>query len=283
MIPNWAPGGQALAPVPPEKNPFPLAWDLRGRFAVVYSGNLGRVHALESVLEAAALLRDLPEIVFLFVGDGPQRRTLESRAAARGLGNVRFLPAQPRAYLAASLSAADVHLVTLRDGCERLVFPSKLYGIAAVGRPVVYMGPTGAEIATTIRAGRFGLVVDPSDSAALADALRRLAGDPRTGQASGPRRSPGPAPAAVWAQPWRRGKHCSREAPRSRIRRWLGRARIAPGKRSPAGHRRDRIGFAAPGTCAWLVNRSYNIASEWRFPARSLRMNANFWHSNRRS
>ena len=144
---------------------------------VAYSGNLGRVHALEPLLAAAAILRDEPNVLFLFVGDGPQRPALEAAAAARHLDNVRFLPPQPRAQLAASLSAADLHLVTLRPGCERLVFPSKLYGIAAVGRPVIFVGPVDCEMAATVRDGGFGVVVPPSDAGAIAGAIRRLAAD----------------------------------------------------------------------------------------------------------
>ena len=177
-IPNWAPGD--IAPIFPAPGPNVLRgeWGVTDQFVVAYSGNLGRVHALEPVLGAAALLRADPGLVFLLIGDGPRRRALGEEARARGLGNVRFLPSQPRARLAESLSAADVHLVTLRAGCERLVFPSKLYGIAAVGRPVAYLGPLQCEVAETIRRGDFGVTVGDHDSVGLADALRRLKDDP---------------------------------------------------------------------------------------------------------
>ena len=90
---------------------------------------------------------------------------------------MRFLPAQPRAALASSLSAADIHLVTLKPGCESAVFPSKLYGVAAVGRPVLFIGPRNSEIAQLVSARRMGLVFERTELDSLADALRQLASD----------------------------------------------------------------------------------------------------------
>ena len=174
VIPNWAPSGEALAPVPPAQNELRHAWGVADRFVVAYSGNLGRVHILEPVLAAATLLRDERDPVFLFIGDGPQRSALEAIARAQGLGNVRFLPPQPRSRLSESLSVGDVHLITLRAGCERYVFPSKLYGILSVARPVVFIGSPQCELAQGIRQRGAGLVIPPGDPAALAAALREL-------------------------------------------------------------------------------------------------------------
>jgi glycosyltransferase involved in cell wall biosynthesis len=176
-LPNWAPGGDTLAPLPRDENLLRHEWGLDGKFAVAYSGNLGRVHALEPVLAAAAQLRDEPDLVFLFIGDGPQRQALEAQARNQGLANVRFLPPQPRARLAESLSAGDVHLLTLRAGCERCVFPSKLYGILAVARPIVYVGPPQCELADAVRKSGAGLVIDAREPHTLAASLRQLRDD----------------------------------------------------------------------------------------------------------
>jgi glycosyltransferase involved in cell wall biosynthesis len=176
IIPNWAPGSGAMAAVPPEKSVFRHLWGLEGKFVAAYSGNLGRVHALESLLAAAAVLRDEPSIVFLFVGAGAQRAALERIARAQGLSNVQFQPAQPRAMLAESLSVGNVHFVTQRTGCERLVFPSKLYGILAVGRPIVYVGPLQCELARAVTQNGAGVAVDvnePRQTAALLLSLQR--------------------------------------------------------------------------------------------------------------
>jgi colanic acid biosynthesis glycosyl transferase WcaI len=97
---------------------------------------------------------------------------------ARGLTNVVFFPPQPRARLAAVLAAGDLHLVTLRRGCETMVFPSKLYGIAAVARPVIFIGPRECELAALVRTHGLGFSFGGDETAAVAVCLRRLAAAP---------------------------------------------------------------------------------------------------------
>jgi len=80
--------------------------------------------------------------------------------------------------LAASLGAADAHLITLRAGCERLVFPSKLYGVAAVGRPAIFVGPRGSEPARLITAHGFGCAFSPDQAESLARTLREWSAAP---------------------------------------------------------------------------------------------------------
>lgn len=176
IIANWAPAG--LTPKSGDGADITALrrqWGLTDRFVVQYSGNLGRVHDLDTVLDAAALLRAESRIHFLFVGDGAQRVAIEARASQLGLPNVQFQPPQPRAVLASSLAVGDVHLVTLRRGCERLVFPSKVYGIAAVGRPIVFVGPPG-ELAQTVRERGMGAAA--TDASTLAETLQELSADP---------------------------------------------------------------------------------------------------------
>jgi len=185
VIPNWAPGGVRLSPPPPDQNPLRAEWGFADKFVIAYSGNLGRVHVLDPIIAAANLLKTESDIVFLFVGDGPQRTFLEKRAASLRLPNVRFLPAQPRDRLAESLCAGDVHLVTLRPGCENLVYPSKLYGILTVGRPVVYVGPGRCGLADEIRTSGAGVVIDPGSPQALASSLRELKDNPGRREAMG--------------------------------------------------------------------------------------------------
>jgi glycosyltransferase involved in cell wall biosynthesis len=178
VIPNWAPGRDTLIPVALEQNVLRKQWGLEGKFVAAYSGNLGRVHVFAPLLAAAALLRNEPDIVFLFIGTGPQRKNIEAQAQLQGLINVRFQPAQQQTRLAESLSVADIHFLTLRPGCERLVYPSKLYGIAAVAKPLVYVGPLQCELARTIQQGGFGIAVSVDDGEALARAIRALRDDP---------------------------------------------------------------------------------------------------------
>lgn len=177
VIPNWALGG-AAAPAADAVAGLRRAWGLDGRFVLAYSGNLGRVHDLEPVLTLAEALRDDPTIAIVFIGDGAQRAALQSGAANRQLAHVRFLPAQPREQLAVTLALADAHLVTLRAGCEQLVFPSKLYGVAAIGRPVLFIGPRDCEVARIVKEHRLGHAATRDELAAAANFVRGLASDP---------------------------------------------------------------------------------------------------------
>jgi colanic acid biosynthesis glycosyl transferase WcaI len=184
IIPNWAPSGTEIA-APAEARARRAVWDVEEHLVIAYSGNLGRVHDLEPVLQVAAALREERDFVFLFIGGGAQRAELARAVAGQKLRNVRFLPAQPREKLAASLAAADLHLVTLRPGCEALVFPSKLYGIAAAGRPVVFIGPPDCELARLVRSRGLGIARSREDISGLAADLVRLRDDPAALAAAG--------------------------------------------------------------------------------------------------
>jgi colanic acid biosynthesis glycosyl transferase WcaI len=173
VIPNWAPAGVGRV----DSTEWRTQHGLLGKFVVMYSGNLGRVHDFSAVVPAAARLPANSNVQLVFVGDGARRLTLEREASSAGLKNITFLPAQPRHRLAEVLSAADVHLITLRSGCEQLVFPSKLYGIAAVGRAVLAVAPQSSELVRLIVENNFGYGFSPHEHEELASCIERLAGD----------------------------------------------------------------------------------------------------------
>ena len=147
------------------------------RFVVGYSGNLGRAHELGIVLDAAARVRHRLEIVFLIIGDGNQKESLQQESARRGLVNVLFKPYQPSAQLKYSLTLPDVHLVSLKPALEGLIVPSKFYSAIAAGRPVIFIGDADGEIAREVARGDCGVTVAPDDAVALANAIERLCDD----------------------------------------------------------------------------------------------------------
>jgi glycosyltransferase involved in cell wall biosynthesis len=129
------------------------------------------------VLGAAERLRNEPRILFLLVGGGHRFDELARRVAERGLDrSFRFVPYQKDELLKLSLSVPDVHWISLPPALEGLIFPSKLYGVAAVGRPVIAIAAPDGEPAELVRASDCGYVIAPGDSRALADLLVRLAG-----------------------------------------------------------------------------------------------------------
>lgn len=175
VIHNWADGG-TTRPVAPEHNNLRQAWGLAGKFVVGYSGNLGRGHEFATLIDAALRLRDEPDIVFLIVGGGALRGRVEATVHFHRLRNVLFKPYQAREQLAESLSVPDAHLVSLRQGLEGLVVPSKFYGIAAVARPVLYIGSEAGDIPAILHEHHCGLVIPEGDGRALASIIRELRG-----------------------------------------------------------------------------------------------------------
>jgi colanic acid biosynthesis glycosyl transferase WcaI len=169
IIPDWA-DTSALAPGP-KVNAFSAAHGLTDRFVVMHSGNLGLSQGLETIVDAAALLKDVPGLVVVFQGEGVMKADLRARAGNLGLGNVRFLPYAPREQLSESFASADLFVVSLQRGLSGYIVPSKLYGILAAGRPYVAAVEEACEVAAITQAHDCGRVVEPGSARALADGI----------------------------------------------------------------------------------------------------------------
>jgi glycosyltransferase involved in cell wall biosynthesis len=171
VIPNWA-DGEGVRPVAHAANAFRQGLGLEGKRIVLYSGNMGRGHDLSTLLEVARRSRERADLAFVFIGGGAKRAQVA--AAAAELPSVKLLPFVPRSELARSLSAGDVHVVSQDPATAGLMEPSKLYGIMAAGRPVLYVGPATTEVAGTILREGIGAVVPNGDAAGAWAALQRL-------------------------------------------------------------------------------------------------------------
>jgi glycosyltransferase involved in cell wall biosynthesis len=144
------------------------------KFRVLYSGNLGRAHPLQTVLGAAQILHKTnPEIEFVFVGDGPSFERLALARAHRGLDNIRLMPWQPAARLREIMESGDLHLITMKHEVEGMIVPCKLYSALAVARPIILIGPQDCETARVIRDFRAGDVVPQGNARRLAETIRR--------------------------------------------------------------------------------------------------------------
>jgi glycosyltransferase involved in cell wall biosynthesis len=170
VIHNWS-DGRAIQPIDREKNDLRREWGLEEFFVVGYSGNLGRAHEFDTILGAAQKLNNTGDIVFLFIGGGAQRGWIEEAAKKRGLTNIIFKPYQPRERLGLSLSVPDVHLISLQPALEGLIVPSKFYGIAAAGRPTLFVGDIAGEIPTILRKTGSGYTISVGDSNGLASRI----------------------------------------------------------------------------------------------------------------
>lgn len=158
-------------------NPLRSRLGLDGKFVVMYSGNAGVLHTFDAILAAARTLRDDPLIRFLFVGGGRRMDEVRTYRQAHQLNNLLLHDYVPRQMLAHSLAVGDVHLACLRDGVQGLAVPSKLYGIFAAARPVLFIGPEDCESAMAVRESDAGRVVAPDDPDSLVRLIRELARD----------------------------------------------------------------------------------------------------------
>lgn len=174
IIHNWS-DAAAIHPVVAQENPLRREWGLEGKFVVGYSGNMGRAHEFSTLLDAVELLQGDASIVFLFIGSGARRAWVEKEVRRRGLANVIFKPYQPRELLAQSLSVPDLHVISLLPPLEGLIVPSKFYGIAAAGRPTLFIGDTKGEIALILRQHHCGASVAIGDVEGVVHEIRTLA------------------------------------------------------------------------------------------------------------
>jgi colanic acid biosynthesis glycosyl transferase WcaI len=171
VIPNWVDTG-ALRPVSRD-NAWSQEHGFDGRFVVMHSGNVGHAQDLDALIRASTLLRDLDDLTVAIIGSGARHAELVALAEDLGADRVTFLPYQPRELLAQSLSAADVHVVGLARGLAGYVVPSRLYGILAVGRPVIVAADDETETAQLVQRVGCGVTVPPGRPDLLAAAIRR--------------------------------------------------------------------------------------------------------------
>jgi glycosyltransferase involved in cell wall biosynthesis len=142
-------------------------------FPVLFAGNIGTAQAVNVVLEAATLLRNIEGIRFVMVGDGSRREWLMQQAVDRGLSNIDFPGRYPVEAMSALMGKAAALLVTLADKeIFGLTIPSKIQAYLAAGRPIIAcLNGIGAEI---VRESGAGVAVAAEDAAALAEAVRAL-------------------------------------------------------------------------------------------------------------
>jgi glycosyltransferase involved in cell wall biosynthesis len=153
-------------------------WQLGDKFIVGYSGNLGTAHEADTLLAAAEILRDRADFCFLIIGGGSRLANLQAEVSARRLRNFVFQPYQTRDQLPVTLTLPDVHWLSLRAEFEGLIVPSKFYGIAAAGRPMILVGSETGELARLVRAHGCGYAVASNEGKRFADAIVELADRP---------------------------------------------------------------------------------------------------------
>lgn len=179
IAPNWV-DTDWLQPRPRAENPFVQEQGLQEKLVVLYSGNLGATHAIETILEAARLLAEEPRICFLIIGEGSKRGLVEAAIADGRAPNVLLLPLQPAARLPQTLSSGHIGIVTLGAGYEGLSMPSKTYSLMAAGNAILGISRPPNDVAETIDRHGCGANFHPDQPQAIAAWIRGLLADPAT-------------------------------------------------------------------------------------------------------
>ncbi len=170
VIPNWV-DTKRLEPLGKDTQ-WARGWGFAERFVVMHSGNVGHAQDLDSLVRSATFVRDLEDVVIAIIGTGARHAELVALAERLEVERVWFLYYQARHLLPQSLSAADIHVVGLAPGLAGYVVPSRLYGVLAVGRPVIVAADAESETAQVVEAVDCGIVVPPARPELLARAIR---------------------------------------------------------------------------------------------------------------
>ncbi|NJM44767.1 MAG: EAL domain-containing protein [Alkalinema sp. RU_4_3] len=175
VIHNWA-DPTWIQPIAKASNPFVQEHDLLNKFVVLYSGNMGRCHDIDTILGAAKILKDEP-IEFIFVGGGPKREIVQQQVQDLKLKNCTFLPYQDKSVLPLSLTACDLSLVSVDVGMEGLVAPSKFYSALCAGRPVAIICEPHSYLRGLVSDASCGAAFRNGDSQGLSEFIRHLSKD----------------------------------------------------------------------------------------------------------
>jgi len=145
------------------------------KFRVLYAGNVGLAHPLDTIMEAAEILNSPhPEIEFVFVGNEAQHMKIARERAHRQLDNIRLLPFQPPEKLKDLMESGDVHLVSQKDSTLGMLVPCKFYAALAAHRPCLYIGSPVSEVAGVIEEFDAGAVLTEGNGERLAEEIRQL-------------------------------------------------------------------------------------------------------------
>lgn len=142
---------------------FKEKYNLKDKFIIMYSGNIGLYYDLENIIKVIGEFKDREDVVFVFIGDGTVKSKIEEYVTDNKLNNVTFIPYQDKADLIYSLNAADIHWVVNAKGIKGVSVPSKLYGVMAAGKPVLGVLDEGSEARLIVEECNCGVCIEPGN------------------------------------------------------------------------------------------------------------------------
>jgi len=173
VIPNWA-DVEFIVPIPKDQNAFVREFDLLDKFVIMYSGAFGATHDIESIIDAADILQDLPGVRFVLIGGGTRAEHVHQLVEDRSLPNLILAPWQPLEKIPLSLTSADCHIVSLDVGYEGISVPSKTYSSLAAGAAILAISPPDTELTELVERHKCGVWVKPRNGEDLARVIREL-------------------------------------------------------------------------------------------------------------
>ena len=155
-------------------NPFRKKYKLNDKIVIMYSGNHSLANPFDTLLHAAVKLHDYYEVMFVFIGGGIRKTEIETFINKENPGNIISLPYQPLKEIKYSLSAADVHVVSVGSEMVGVVHPSKAYSAMAIGRPILFLGPAQFYNLISIQGQQIGWQVDHDDIESMVRTIKHI-------------------------------------------------------------------------------------------------------------
>jgi len=173
VIHNWN-INTATEYVPRERNELITKWGLKDKFVIGYSGNFGRAHEYDSIIKMIEAFKEQGDISFLFIGGGKYYNDLKKYVDVKDINNIKFMSYQHKDNLNHSLSVPHVHLISLKPELEGLIVPSKFYGLASIGAPMIFIGSKDGQIGSMLQENHCGVVVSNTNPEALVESIENI-------------------------------------------------------------------------------------------------------------
>jgi glycosyltransferase involved in cell wall biosynthesis len=172
VVPVWT-DNHFLQPIMKKQNIFLKKHHLQDKFIVMYSGNMGKSHPVEILVELANRMQDMINLHFLLIGGGDKYRALELRISELKLENISIMPWQPTQDLPFTLSAADLALVTVGPEASDLSIPSKTYNLMSAGVPIICIAPKNSALVKLVLSESLGEVFESNQVDLVEDFIKK--------------------------------------------------------------------------------------------------------------
>ena len=176
VINNWIDDKQ-IYPLPKDNyyvSLFREKYEMKGKFVIMYSGNIGLYYDLENIIKVIAEFKDCSDVVFAFVGDGALKNTIQDLANSLKIKNIVFIPYQKKEDLIYSLNAADIHIVCNSKGIKGVSVPSKIYGILATNIPCIAFLEKDSTAYYIVIESNCGIVCEPGDYQSISSLFKTV-------------------------------------------------------------------------------------------------------------